>query len=96
MKLMPSINEVEHFENESYVVACQALVGKKRLRWFDSEGKWIENDRGRIHVKEKDNEMLLVFTSISLEDKGKWTCEAEEGHKKISFNMIVYSKLIWN
>lgn len=66
IKLTPSINEVEHFENESYVVACQALLGKTRLRWFDSEGKWVENDRGRIHVKEKDNEILLVFTSISL------------------------------
>lgn len=96
VKLMPSISEVVHFENDSYIVSCQALIGdgkRTRLRWFDSDDQWVENDRGRIHVEERENELVLVFTSISLEDNGNWTCEAEKDNKKIAFNMIVYSKM---
>lgn len=91
IKLTPS-NKVERYEKDSYIVTCQVLHGKTRLRWLNPEGIWVENLRGRIHVKENDNEVSLVFTSISVEDKGDWTCEAEEGGKKISFNMIVISK----
>lgn len=88
---MPSINEVVHFENDSYIVSCQA--NGTRLRWIDSNSKWIDEHRGRIFIEDRGNESVLIFTSISLADNGNWTCEAERGNRKISFNMIVYSKL---
>lgn len=87
---MPSIDEVVHFENDSYIVSCQA--NGTRLRWFDPNSEWVDNHRGRIHVEEHHNESVLIFSTISLADKGNWTCEAEKGHRKITFSMIVYSK----
>lgn len=80
-----------HLENDSYIVACQAK--DTGLRWLDPDAKRVEKDRGRIHVEEQNKELVLVFTSIALKDNGNWTCKGENEHKKISFNMIVYSKI---
>lgn len=91
LKLLPAINEVVHFENDSYIVSCQA--SGTRLRWLDSKGEWIGNDKGRIHVEDRGTEVVLVFTSISSDDNGNWTCEAEKENRKISFSMIVYSEM---
>lgn len=90
-KLMPSINEVVHCENDSYIVTCDG--GGARVRWFSPNQTWIDPmNRGRVHVEEKNFESALIFTSITLDDKGNWTCEAEENPQRIGFNMIVYSK----
>lgn len=90
-KLMPSINEVVHFENDSYIVTCDG--GGTRVRWFSPNNTWQDPmNRGRVHVEEKNSESALIFTSITLEDKGNWTCEAEDNPQRIGFNMIVYSK----
>lgn len=92
-KLMPSINEVVHFENESYIVTCDG--GGVRVRWFSPNNTWVDPiNRGRVHVEEKNSESALVFTSITPEDKGNWTCEAENNPQRIGFNMIVYSKRV--
>lgn len=84
------MNEVVHFENESYIVSCHAL--NTRLRWLDPDNIWVDKGRGGVHVEERTNELVLVFTSISsTTDNGTWTCQAENGNRKIAFNMIVYS-----
>lgn len=90
LKLIPSINEVVHFENDSYIVSCQA--NETRLRWFDPNNVWIENNRGRVHIEQRENELSLIFTSIQHDDNGNWTCEAEKGNRKLAFSMIVYSE----
>lgn len=90
LKLVPSVNEVVHFENESYIVSCQAA--ETRLRWLDPDNIWVDKGRGGVHVEDRTSELVLVFTSISSKtDNGTWTCEAEKGNRKITFNMIVYS-----
>lgn len=89
-KLVPPANEVVHFENDSYIVSCQA--NGTRLRWLDPNNQWIDRQHGRFYVEERHNESVLIFTSISSMDNGTWTCESERGHRKISLHMIVYSK----
>lgn len=92
LKLVPSVNEVVHFENESYIVACQGV--NTRLRWLDPDNVWIDKGRGGVHVEERDNELVLMFSSISSQtDNGTWTCQAENGNRKTAFNMIVYSMI---
>lgn len=90
-KLVPPANEVVHFENDSYIVSCQVDI-ETRLRWLDPQNKWIEKSRGHVEVENHGNESVLRFKSIGYEDSGNWTCEAEEGSRRIAFNMIVYSK----
>lgn len=92
-KIMPSINEVVHFENDSYIVTCDGGVGT-RVRWFSPKNVWVDpRKRGtNVHVEEKNFESALIFTSITLDDKGNWTCEAENNPQRVGFNMIVYSK----
>lgn len=90
-KLVPSMNEVVHFENDSYIVSCQVSI-ETRLRWIDPQNKWIEKSRGHVEVEDRGSESVLIFKSIGYEDSGNWTCEAEEGLRRIAFNMIVYSK----
>lgn len=93
-KLVPSINEVVHYENDSYIVACQA--NGTRVRWLDPNNKWVDQHEKRHHVEERTlmtlNESSLVFNSISASDNGTWTCEAEKDNRKLTFTMIVYSK----
>lgn len=91
-KIMPPINEVVHFENDSYIVTCDG-VGT-RVRWFSPKNVWVDpQKRGtNVHVEEKNFESALIFTSITLDDKGNWTCEAENNPQRVGFNMIVYSK----
>lgn len=91
LKLVPSVKEVVHFENDSYIVSCQAV--NTRLRWLDPDNVWVDKGRGGVHVEQRDNELVLMFTSISSQtDNGTWTCQAEQGNRKIAFNLIVYSK----
>lgn len=95
LKLIPSIKEVVHFENDSYIVACQA--NETRLRWFNPQSQWVEDNLGRVHIEEQhENELSLVFSSIQYSDNGNWTCQAEKNNQKTSFSMIVYSKLAYN
>lgn len=90
LKLVPSVKEVVHFENDSYIVSCQA--SDTRLRWMDPDNVWVDKGRGGVHVEQRENELVLVFTSISAKtDNGTWTCQAEKGNRMIAFNMIVYS-----
>lgn len=92
-KLMPSINEVVHYENDSYIVTCNG--DGVRVRWFDPNNQWIDPmNRSRVHVEERNSESALIFTSISPEDKGNWTCQAENNPRRVGVNMIVYSKSI--
>lgn len=39
-------------------------------------------------------QLALVFEKISLNDRGKWTCETEGGEYKESFVLIVNSKYL--
>lgn len=89
LKLVPSINEVVHFENDSYIVSCQA--NNTRLAWLNPKNQWIDNHRGRIHIEDRGNELTLVFSSILMADNGNWTCVAEKDERKMFFSMIVYS-----
>ncbi|XP_031634905.1 neural cell adhesion molecule 2-like [Contarinia nasturtii] len=91
-KLMPSVNEVMHSENDTYIVSCAG--DGVRVRWFDPNNKWIDPmDRGHVHVEERNSESLLIFTSISPEDRGNWTCQAENNTRRAGFNMIVYKPI---
>lgn len=90
-KLVPPVSEVVHFEGDSFIVSCQAY--KSRLRWKNPQGNLTDAlDRDRVHVEERGNGSALIFTAISQKENGTWTCQAEEGNREISFNMIVYSK----
>lgn len=91
LKLHPSNNEVVRFENESYIVSCQAAANT-RLRWLDPDNVWVDKKRGGVHVEQHDNELRLVFASLSADtDNGTWTCQSEMDNQKTTFNMIVYS-----
>lgn len=91
-KLVPSVKEVVRFENDSYIVSCQAGANT-RLRWLDPENVWVDKKRGGVHVEQRNNESALVFASLSADtDNGTWTCQAELDNQKLTFNMIVYSK----
>lgn len=90
MKLIPSTYEVVRFENESYIVECQA--NSTRLRWLNPRNIWIQNHQGRVYIDEIDNKTKLVFRSISMHDNGEWVCEAEQGNRKTYFRMVVSSK----
>lgn len=93
-KLMPSINEVVHFESESYIVTCDS--NGARVRWFDPNNQFVDPvNRSRVHVEERNGESALIFTSILPEDKGNWTCQAENNPHRVGFNMIVYSKIVF-
>lgn len=93
LKLVPSVTEVVHFENDSYIISCAANT-KTRLRWLDPDNIWIDKSRGGVHVEQKnDEELSLVFKSISSAHNGTFICEAEKDNRKISFNMIVYSRM---
>lgn len=88
---MPSLNEVVRFENDSYIVSCHAAANT-RLRWLDPDNVWVDKKRGGVHVEQRNNELVLVFASLSGDtDNGTWTCQAEMDNQKITFNMIVYS-----
>lgn len=91
LKLVPSLKEVVRFENDSYIVSCHAGANT-RLRWLDPDNVWMDKKRGGVHIEQRNNELVLVFASLSAEtDNGTWTCQAEMDNQKITFNMIVYS-----
>lgn len=91
LKLVPSLSEVVRFENESYIVSCHAAANT-RLRWLDPDNVWVDKKRGGVHVEQRNNELVLVFASLSADtDNGTWTCQAEMDNQKTTFNMIVYS-----
>lgn len=93
LNLVPSLNEVVRFENDSYIVSCNASA-TTRLRWLDPDNVWVDKTRGGVHVEQRNNELVLVFASLSADtDNGTWTCQAEMDNRKITFNMIVYSML---
>lgn len=91
LKLVPSVNEVVRFENDSYLVSCHAP--NTRLRWLDPDNSWVDRKRGGgVHVEQRGNELVLMFQSLSADtDNGTWTCQSEMDNQKITFNMIVYS-----
>lgn len=94
LKLVPSLKEVVRFENESYIVSCHAAANT-RLRWLDPDNVWVDKKRGSVHVEQRNNELVLVFASLSADtDNGTWTCQAEMDDQKITFNMIVYSMML--
>lgn len=91
LKLVPSLNEVVRFENDSYIVSCHAAANT-RLRWLDPDNVWVDKKRGGVHVEQRNNELVLVFASLSADtDNGTWTCQAEMDNQKTTFNMIIYS-----
>ncbi|KAG4072544.1 hypothetical protein HA402_004633 [Bradysia odoriphaga] len=89
LTLSPSDSEVVHYVNDSHIVNCNAY-GTTRVRWLNPKQTVIEETKGRIHIEERtDGSTALVFETITLQDKGEWSCQGEIGDVQKSFNMVI-------
>ncbi|KAL5281156.1 hypothetical protein ACFFRR_004895 [Megaselia abdita] len=90
ISIAPSIPEITHFVNDSHIVFCKSNL---RTNWRAPNGFIVGSTDQRIHVEDKGAQLALVFEKISLNDKGKWTCETDGGEYKESFVLIVNKRI---
>ncbi|XP_037958301.1 neural cell adhesion molecule 2 [Teleopsis dalmanni] len=98
LTLSPSDATLVRYTNESLIVQCSSVKNNLNLHWKSPNGDLIKKNKGRIHIENNSStgQLTIVFTHISLADKGNWTCEdTESGTHNITFDLIVYQKIIF-
>ncbi|XP_049311508.1 neural cell adhesion molecule 1 [Bactrocera dorsalis] len=95
LSLSPSDYELVRYTNDSLLVQCRSTTTESQLVWRSPKGEIIKEHKGRIHIEQSaPDQLTIVFTHISLGDKGKWRCEDANGDRAEKyFELIVYQKI---
>ncbi|XP_073979573.1 fasciclin-2-like isoform X2 [Rhodnius prolixus] len=94
LELIPSMNETERYEGDTYVVTCKGEDAVNST-WTGPNGKPIRETRGRKHVEDRkdgsSNSLSLIFESIIRADRGNYTCTSiiNGGVVRVTFQLIV-------
>uniref|UniRef100_A0A182SX37 Ig-like domain-containing protein n=1 Tax=Anopheles maculatus TaxID=74869 RepID=A0A182SX37_9DIPT len=105
LRLAPE-EETAHFVDQSRMVTCSHTNQEVKLKWRNPKNVVISETKGRVHIEDKGDSLVLIFEAIARTDQGNWTCEvdvdgtatATEGRVTVpalrkSFKMIVYEPI---